>query len=79
MFCTCARAATAKSSRADLFGQFVYNLHAAARVCESAAYLNNIANVASYTQSYGNANYTVDDAIWSLFIQDDFHLRKTSR
>jgi hypothetical protein len=44
-------------------------------VCESATYLNNIANVASYTQSYGNATYTVDDTIWSMFVQDDFRVR----
>src|SRR6202011_2133454 len=44
-------------------------------VCESAAYLNNLANVRSYTQSYGNASYTVDDTLWSLFAQDDFRVR----
>jgi hypothetical protein len=44
-------------------------------VCESTAYLNNIANVATYTQSYGNANYTVDDTLWSMFVQDDFRVR----
>jgi Carboxypeptidase regulatory-like domain len=43
--------------------------------CESSAYLGNIANVQSYTQSYGNGDYTVDDTLWSLFAQDDFHLR----
>lgn len=40
--------------------------------CEGP-YLNNIANVTSYTQSYGNGSYTVDDALWSVFVQDDFH------
>ncbi|HXB75764.1 MAG TPA: carboxypeptidase regulatory-like domain-containing protein [Candidatus Acidoferrales bacterium] len=57
-------------------GQFVYNtctLSLAA--CEGPAYLNNIANVRTYTQSYGNANYTVDDTLWSLFVQDDIRLR----
>ena len=29
----------------------------------------------TYTQSYGNANYTVNDTLWSLFVQDDFHVR----
>ena len=38
-------------------------------------YLDNIANVATYTQSYGNANYTVDETLWSLFVQDDFRIR----
>jgi hypothetical protein len=57
-------------------GQFVYNTCAQpVEVCESAAYLNDINNVASYTQSYGNANYTVDDTLWALFVQDDIRLR----
>lgn len=45
-------------------------------VCESAAYLNDIANVQSYTQSYGNANYTVDDTLWALFAQDDVRVKE---
>ncbi len=58
-------------------GQFVYNpCTQPLAVCEDTAFLNNIANVASYTQSYGNANYTVDDVIWSVFAQDDFRIRK---
>jgi hypothetical protein len=57
-------------------GQFVYNTCTAAlSVCEGSAYLGNIANVKTYTQSYGNANYTVDDTLWSLFVQDDWRLR----
>ncbi|HWG59421.1 MAG TPA: TonB-dependent receptor [Candidatus Acidoferrales bacterium] len=44
-------------------------------ICEGAAYLNDINNVQSYTQSYGNADYTVDDTLWSLFAQDDWKLR----
>jgi len=40
--------------------------------CEGSTYLNNIANVAKYTQSFGNASYTVNDAIWSVFVQDDY-------
>ncbi|HEY3740071.1 MAG TPA: TonB-dependent receptor [Bryobacteraceae bacterium] len=56
-------------------GQFVYNTCTQPlTVCEGSAYLNNIANVKSYTQSYGNANYTVDDTLWALFIQDDYHV-----
>jgi hypothetical protein len=57
-------------------GQFVYNTCTQTlAVCESPAYLNNIANVRTYTQSYGNANYTVDDTLWALFVQDDFKVR----
>ena len=41
--------------------------------CESSAYLNNIANVISYTQSYGNASYVVDDTLTGLFAQYDLH------
>ncbi len=56
-------------------GKFTYNTCTqVASVCESTAYLNNIANVANYQQSYGNANYLVDDQLWALFAQDDFHL-----
>jgi hypothetical protein len=39
--------------------------------CETT-FLNNIANVANYSQSFGNAAYTVNDAIWSVFVQDDY-------
>jgi hypothetical protein len=57
-------------------GQFTYNsCTLALSVCESSTYLNNIANVVSYTQSYGNAQYTVDDTLWSLFVQDDYKVR----
>jgi hypothetical protein len=37
--------------------------------------LGNIANVQSYTQSYGNARYTVNDTLWSVFVQDDIRVR----
>jgi hypothetical protein len=57
-------------------GQFVYkSCVQSLAVCESSAYLDNIANVQTYTQSYGNANYTVDDILWSGFVQDDFRAR----
>ncbi|MFZ1972165.1 MAG: carboxypeptidase regulatory-like domain-containing protein [Candidatus Acidiferrales bacterium] len=57
-------------------GQFTYNVCAdPASVCESPAFLDDISNVQKYTQSYGNANYTVDDTLWSLFVQDDYHVR----
>lgn len=44
-------------------------------ICETT-YLNDIGNVQSYTQSFGNGSYTVDDTLWSLFAQDDFRLRE---
>jgi hypothetical protein len=57
-------------------GQFQYNTcNLPVAVCESPAYLDDINNVKSYTQSYGNGSYTVDDTLWSLFAQDDFRLR----
>lgn len=59
-------------------GQFFYkSCSLGATVCESPAYLADIANVASYTQAYGNANYTVDDTLWALFAQDDFHATRS--
>ncbi len=59
-------------------GRFTYNpCTLSVALCESPSFLNNIANVANYTQSYGNAAYTVDDVLWALFAQDD--LRATSR
>jgi hypothetical protein len=57
-------------------GQLTYNVCTQPlTVCESSQFLNNIANVRSYAQSYGNGRYTVDDALWFLFVQDDFRLR----
>ncbi len=57
-------------------GQFVYKpCTLALNICESQAYLGDINNVRTYTQSYGNGSYTVDDTLWSLFAQDDFHIR----
>ena len=50
------------------------DLHFGLSYCESAAYLGNLANVQTYTQSYGNASYTVNDVFWSAFLQDDLRL-----
>lgn len=56
-------------------GVFTYNTCTQSLAyCESQAYLGNIANVKTYAQSYGNASYTVDDQLWSLFIQDDWRV-----
>ncbi|MGA9145705.1 MAG: hypothetical protein WB007_18300, partial [Candidatus Acidiferrales bacterium] len=58
-------------------GQFVYNVcNQPASVCESPAFLDDINNVQKYTQSFGNANYTVDDTLWSAFLQDDYRVRR---
>ena len=35
-----------------------------------------IADAASFTQSFGNANYNVRQYLWSLFAQDDFRVRR---
>src|SRR5579885_2971620 len=57
-------------------GSFSYkSCSLGAAVCESQAYLGNIANVNTYTQSYGNASYLVDDVLWAMFIQDDYRIR----
>lgn len=54
-------------------GEFSYKpCTQALTVCESAAYLDDINNVKSYTQSYGNAQYLVGDTLWALFAQDNY-------
>ncbi len=35
-----------------------------------------IADAASFTQSFGNANYNVREYLWSLFAQDDYRVRR---
>jgi outer membrane receptor protein involved in Fe transport len=57
-------------------GQFVYNVCTQSlSVCESPAFLQNIANVKTYTQSYGRASYTVNDALWAAFVEDEYRAR----
>ncbi|HTX76356.1 MAG TPA: carboxypeptidase regulatory-like domain-containing protein, partial [Terracidiphilus sp.] len=56
-------------------GQLVYKACTGTTAyCESQVYLGNIANVQSYTQSYGNADYVVDDTLAAVFAQDDAHI-----
>ncbi len=63
-------------------GRFVYSPCAQAgdtlaqleAYCESPAFLNNIANVATYTQGFGNPSYTVNDNLFAVFAQDDYHV-----
>jgi len=58
-------------------GQFTYKACTQAlSFCESPAYLGVLNNVQTYTQSYGNANYTVNDTLWALFVQDDYKIRQ---
>lgn len=58
-------------------GQFQYNpCPLSLSMCESPAYLDNIANVKSYTQSFGNSTYAVDDTLGSLFVQDDIRAER---
>ncbi len=35
-----------------------------------------IADAATFTQSFGNANYNVREYLWSLFVQDDYRVRQ---
>ena len=68
-------AATAKSSAARFLRKFVYNICTqSVATRESPAYLDDISNVKSYTQT-GNASDTVGDTLWALFAQDDVPLR----
>lgn len=61
----------------SFLGAFTYkSCNLGITACESNSYIGDIANVNSYTQSYGNATYTVDDTLWALFAQDDLHLRR---
>ncbi len=57
-------------------GEFEYNpCTLSLSICESPAYLDDLSNVESYTQSYGASMYTVNDTLWDLFAQDDYHFR----
>ena len=58
-------------------GQLTYkSCTGSADFCESHAYLGDIANVQSYTQSYGNADYVVDDTLAAAFAQEDAHVAR---
>ncbi len=57
-------------------GQLKYNACTGTTdFCESQAYLGDISNVQSYTQSYGNANYSVGDTLAAGFAQWDVRPR----
>jgi hypothetical protein len=60
----------------SFLGAFTYKTCGLGTVaCESSSYIGDIANVNNYTQSYGNATYTIDDTLWALFAQEDFRIR----
>lgn len=56
-------------------GQFTFNGCTGTLVFCETTWISDINNVKSYTQSYGNGSYTVDDTIGALFVQDDFKVR----
>ncbi len=43
--------------------------------CASPAYIT-LANVQSYTQSFGSAQYSVTSTLWALFVQDQYLLSR---
>jgi hypothetical protein len=58
-------------------GKFTYNTCTQpASVCESTAYLDNIANVANYQQSFGNQDYTIDDQLAGIFAADNYRMSR---
>ena len=54
-----------------VLGQFTLNPGVSVPVPELT-----IADVARYTQSFGNASYQVREWLWSVFAQDDFKVRR---
>lgn len=58
-------------------GRFVYNVCTEPLAfCESPSFLNDIANVRSYTQSFGAGSYVVRDYQWAMFAQEDYRVRR---
>jgi outer membrane receptor protein involved in Fe transport len=63
-----------------VLGQFTFAANAgcappATGPCVPTSQLT-LANVARYTQSFGNANYNIREWLWSLFVQDNWRLRR---
>jgi hypothetical protein len=58
-------------------GQFTFNANAgcAGGVCVPTSQLT-LAQVARFTQSFGNANYNVREWLWDGFVQDDWRARR---
>lgn len=57
-------------------GQFRFSNNARTRNPLIPTSALTIADVASFTQSFGNANYRVGQYLWSLFAQDDWRVRR---
>ncbi len=53
-------------------GQFTFQPGISPSIPTSQLTINQ---VASYTQGFGNAKYEAHETLWSLFAQDDFHVR----
>jgi outer membrane receptor protein involved in Fe transport len=54
-----------------VLGQFTFKPGIPATVPTSSL---TIGDVARFTQGFGNVSYDVNDTIWSLFVQDDWHV-----
>jgi outer membrane receptor protein involved in Fe transport len=55
-----------------VLGQFTFKTAIPVATPTSALTINDVAR---YTQGFGNVTYTANDTIWSLFAQDDWHVR----
>ena len=58
-----------------VLGQFRFKTNAATTNPNIPTSALALSDVASFTQSFGNANYNVREYLWSLFAQDDFRVR----
>jgi hypothetical protein len=56
-----------------VLGQFTFAPGISPSIPTSALTLGQVQR---YTQGFGNATYAVDEQVWSLFAQDDYHLRR---
>ncbi len=59
-----------------VLGQFRFKNNAATNNPNIPTSALSFSDVASFTQSFGNANYNVREYLWSLFAQDDFRVRQ---
>ena len=59
-----------------VLGQFRFKNNAATNNPNIPTTSLSFNDVASFTQSFGNANYNVREYLWSLFVQDDLRVRQ---